>query len=687
MKLIYCGQFTDASGYGSAARGYLRAIDSVISENEDLQLKIHIVAFEGSNRLSGDNNRLIEKYAFTKKEEIDEFISDGDYAVIWHLPAPSLLVHLQRHPKIAPLTENIIRNAKRITNLAAWEFDKVPTEWLRVYRDYGFDSIIVPSSWNHKVFSEACPDMNCYMIPHVIEDKSKEPVRPKSMNPALLMDKFTVFTMSQWGHRKGFDILIKAFCSEFKNQKDVAMVLKTYGHYVGNVYPLEEKRQNEAIIQEIGNYKNSVVLEGYRNPTTPIYFIPSMLPFENISWLHEKSSLFALTTRGEGFGLTIAEALTHKRPVLVPDIGGHTDYIHPDAGYFVGGHWNPSYGDLLHTCDTHWYEPEIQNVRTSLRQAYNDWKEDPETLKKKGEIGHNYIKESGYDNESIGRKMINVMRGENDISISFPQPGIKKRVNDLKHKLSKVKTLEEKAKLLHNAFEGEECYVLSCGPSLKDHDPEFLRSIFKDKLVLAVKQAYDHVPDCVDFHFWNCANLPMPSINGAYYPYWQREPIAVCSSNYDLGKRWDATKQKHDLFFKIPIRTEIQNEFLTKTHKFEDFAIENSLTRPCGPGIMYETVIYTAAHLGVSKITALGWDLSRENPKDLKEAAAVSKDYPHFYEDSTKMFNKGDVLPWEVKITCEASEGLNEWLKSRGVQLELASDKSALSDNIPRVKL
>ena len=93
------------------------------------------------------------------------------------------------------------------------------------------------------------------------------------------------------------------------------MVLKTYGHYVGNVYPLEEKRQNEAIIQEIGNYKNSVVLEGYRNPTTPIYFIPSMLPFENISWLHEKSSLFALTTRGEGFGLTIAEALTHKRPV------------------------------------------------------------------------------------------------------------------------------------------------------------------------------------------------------------------------------------------------------------------------------------------------------------------------------------------------------------------------------------
>ena len=51
------------------------------------------------------------------------------------------------------------------------------------------------------------------------------------------------------------------------------------------------------------------------------------------------------------------------------------------------------------------------------------------------------------------------------------------------------------------------------------------------------------------------------------------------------------------------------------------------------------------------------------------------------------MFNKGDVLPWEVKVTCEASVALNEWLKGRGIQLELASDKSALSDDIPRVEL
>ena len=102
-------------------------------------------------------------------------------------------------------------------------------------------------------------------------------------------------------------------------------------------------------------------------------------------------------------------------------------------------------------------------------------------------------------------------------------------------------------------------------------------------------------------------------------------------------------------------------------------------TRPCGPGILYETVIYMAQHLGVKKIVALGWDLSKKDPKR-------DKDYKHFYEDK-KMFNKGDILPWEISITCEASEALFYWLKEKGVELELVSNKSNLYENIPRVKL
>ena len=86
-----------------------------------------------------------------------------------------------------------------------------------------------------------------------------------------------------------------------------------------------------------------------------------------------------------------------------------------------------------------------------------------------------------------------------------------------------------------------------------------------------------------------------------------------------------------------------------------------------------------AAHLGVKKIVAIGWDLSQTNPRKPNE-------YKHFYKEE-EMFIKGDILPWEVAVTCEASKELYEWLQERNIELELASNKSSLYEKIPRVVL
>ena len=112
--------------------------------------------------------------------------------------------------------------------------------------------------------------------------------------------------------------------------------------------------------------------------------------------------------------------------------------------------------------------------------------------------------------------------------------------------------------------------------------------------------------------------------------------------------------------------------------KFEDFLIEKNLTRPCGPGIMYETVFYMAVHLGFKEIILVGWDLRQ---KDANE-----DNYEHFYGTNNNVVNKGDVLDWEIKTTCEASKELYYWLQNRNIDIKVASS-SAVYDKIERIKL
>jgi len=321
-----------------------------------------------------------------------------------------------------------------------------------------------------------------------------------------------------------------------------------------------------------------------------------------------------------------------------------------------------------------WYEPHILSIREQLRKAYDMWKSDRDSLAKLGKIGYEHIACGGYSSKDIGDQFYDIVEDEDK---NNEPASIEKRINKLKWQIHSVDSLEEKIEALKDSFKGEICYLLTCGPSLKEHSPEYLREKFKNKLVFGVKQAYNYVPDCINFHFWNCSNLP--SLRGnMHYEYCCGEPIVVASSDYSLGDRWGAA-QVHDIFFKIPIRTEIDNEFLALTKKFDDHLLEKTLTRPCGPGIMLETVIPMAVHLGVSKIVALGWDLGH----DVK----TIEEHKHFFGGTEELYNRGDVLPWEIKANREASKDLYIWLKEHNIELELASKSSFLNDIIPRVEI
>jgi hypothetical protein len=90
-------------------------------------------------------------------------------------------------------------------------------------------------------------------------------------------------------------------------------------------------------------------------------------------------------------------------------------------------------------------------------------------------------------------------------------------------------------------------------------------------------------------------------------------------------------------------------------------------------------VLHFAYHLGVKNIYTLGWDL--EAPGTLKSN--------HYYEKGLKnIVRPADSMnPKEVADNILASAEVSSWLKSKGVNLYIATDKSHVHESVERKKI
>ena len=154
--------------------------------------------------------------------------------------------------------------------------------------------------------------------------------------------------------------------------------------------------------------------------------------------------------------------------------------------------------------------------------------------------------------------------------------------------------------------------LLNCGPSLKDYSKEQIASFAKKNncKIGAVKLAYYKIPQLINFHWFNCCNLPPPK-NGQFYQYEEGRPDKVIvSSNYAKYIRI-GEKQDLDTFYITPFIPE--NEYLVYSKEF-DKNIDTPI-KTVGPGIMLESVLPTIVEEGVENLYVIGWDLRKAGEK------------------------------------------------------------------------
>lgn len=243
-------------------------------------------------------------------------------------------------------------NSPFAKNIAIIPFETtvIPRSWIKKINN--FDALFVPCQQNKDAFESSGVKVPIEII-HWGFDPNLfyELERPERKI-------FTFGTMGALSHRKGTDVLIDAFREAFPpHLKDVRLICKTsYSHYP---YMVKDPR---IIVQ-----------------MTPVHHQELMDNF------FKEIDCYVSPTRGEGWGMTITEAMATGVPAIVTDWSGPKEFMSEDDGYLLDYTMEKAknFTKTIYKEECgEWANPSKEHLKELMLHCYNNREEVKEKGKK-----------------------------------------------------------------------------------------------------------------------------------------------------------------------------------------------------------------------------------------------------------------------------------------------------------------
>ena len=319
------------SGY---AQENLMIVMALAKAGIPVRLEPTLHQFDAENLLPQGTRTALE---FTKLQSVD--LSRGVY--LQSMPAHDFQTNLY---------------ARRLIGRTMFETDRIPDGWLE--KCNAMDEVWVPSSFNFETFLRAGVKEHKLRTMQEGEDTNRfHPGNPPFRIPGAR--GFNFLSIFQWTQRKGPDVLLKAFISEFKEDEDVTLILRCYGR----------SGPDSDLLPELLYYierELHVPLE----KTPPILLIPGFIPNDELPRLYTSADCFVLPTRGEGWGRPYVEALCSEMPVIATRWSGQMDFLHDANSYLIDYKLAPTPLDLELFAGHRWAEPDVDHLRSLMRHVF-----------------------------------------------------------------------------------------------------------------------------------------------------------------------------------------------------------------------------------------------------------------------------------------------------------------------------
>jgi glycosyltransferase involved in cell wall biosynthesis len=208
-----------------------------------------------------------------------------------------------------------------------------------------FDLAVVPSSFVARAVKQSGIRVPVRICPHGADPREFHPgVPPERLSTRK---NFRFLNVGGAGVRKGFDVLVRAYVSEFSALDDVSLVIKVRAYrweqdWADRVLQRARLERRDAP-DIIYIYENSASVAGY----------------------YSACDVGVFPHRGEGFGIPILECLASGRRVIVTRGTGPMDFCTRANATFVPARRAISRG-------RQWLEPDVAALRRAMRSAYEN---------------------------------------------------------------------------------------------------------------------------------------------------------------------------------------------------------------------------------------------------------------------------------------------------------------------------
>lgn len=291
------------------------------------------------------------------------------------------LMHNADHPGSVniswiPVNQSVI-DPNAIANICRtmFETDRIPPAWVKACNN--MDEIWVPSQFNVETFAQAGVSVDkLFIIPGGIDHEKYS----SDITPMNWPDKkgFNFLSIFEWADRKGWDILLRAYLTEFKKTDDVALILKANTHFT----------TMQKIQYQIYNYILSL---GFRVDNIPhVFLLEKYYTGKEMAALYAACDAFVLPSRGEGWGRPYMEAMAMGLPTIGTRWSAQLTFMHDDNSYLIdinGLEDVPPTVDIPIFRGHRWARPSMEHTMALMRQVY----ENREQAREKGSIARREV--------------------------------------------------------------------------------------------------------------------------------------------------------------------------------------------------------------------------------------------------------------------------------------------------------